>query len=140
MKDLNKILLVGRLGNEPTRTETKKGHVVVNFSLATSRRIVEQDGVELEEPKQETQWHKVVVWGKQAETCKQFLAKGETVFVDGMLRSRKYTSKEGEPRTAFEVHADQVLFLGGRKRRQDGTGLAAQPAAASAMADMAIPA
>jgi single-strand DNA-binding protein len=120
MKDVNKVLLIGRLGNEPVRRETKAGLAVTHFSLATSRKIQKQDsGAGATESgmleKDETQWHKVVVWGKQAEACKQYLEKGQAVFVEGMIRTRKYTNKDGGARYAFEVHAENVSFLG-RKR------------------------
>jgi single-strand DNA-binding protein len=115
MKDVNKIMLIGRLGTDPVQRETKNGLAVVHFPLATSRRVVEQEpGAEAKE-REETQWHKIVVWGKQAEACKLYLVKGQAVFVEGMMRSRKYTNKEGAERISFEVHAENVSFLG-RKR------------------------
>lgn len=116
MKDVNKVLLVGRLGNQPTRRETKNGLAVVHFSLATSRKINEQtEGAETKQ-REETQWHKIVVWGKQAEACSLYLDKGQAVLIEGMMRSRKYTGKDGEARIAFEVHADNVSFLSRSKR------------------------
>jgi single-strand DNA-binding protein len=115
MKDVNKVLLIGRLGTDPVQRETKNGLAVVHFPVATSRRVVEQEeGAETKE-RDETQWHKVVVWGKQAEACKQHLEKGQAVFVEGSVRTRKYKTKEGDPRFSFEVHAENVSFLG-RKR------------------------
>jgi single-strand DNA-binding protein len=129
MKDLNRVLLMGRLGNQPTRRETKNGNPVVHFSLATSRKIVDQTEGAAEKEREETQWHKVVVWGKQAEACNQYLRKGETVFIEGMMRSRKYTDKKGESRLAFEVPAESVTFIGG-KRRADGPSPADAPLAA----------
>lgn len=124
MKDVNKVLLIGRLGTDPVQRETKNGLAVVHFPLATSRKLLEQEeGAEAKE-KEETQWHKVVVWGKQAEACKQYLVKGQAVYIEGMIRSRKYKGKEGEARFSFEVHAENVSFLG-RKRRTDESESAA---------------
>jgi single-strand DNA-binding protein len=117
MRDINKILLSGRLGNQPTRRETKNGLAVVNFSLATSRKIVEGEGADAKS-REETQWHKVVVWGKQAESCNLYLTKGQKVFVEGMMRSRKYTNKDGDSRLSFEVHADYVNFLSPSRRAE----------------------
>lgn len=122
MKDLNKIFLMGRLGSTPLRRETKNGLAVTHFSLATSRRVKSADssGAFGESPsawEDETQWHRVVVWGKQAENCAQYLKKGSSVFLEGRIQSHKYLSKEtsssGAPieRTAFEVHTDNVTFL-----------------------------
>jgi single-strand DNA-binding protein len=125
MKDVNKVLLVGRLGNDPVQRETKAGLAVTHFSLATSRKILQQDpGAEATE-RDETQWHKVVAWGKQAEACKQYLEKGQAVFIEGMIRTRKYTNKDGGARYAFEVHAENVSFLG-RKRSQGEVSPAAE--------------
>jgi single-strand DNA-binding protein len=116
MKDLNKVLLIGRLGNDPIRRETKTGKAVANFSLATSRLVPDGEAVEEgEEPgkREETDWHSVVVWGRQAEVCYQFLRKGRMVYVEGSIRRRSYTNKEGQQRISFEVHADSVGFLNG---------------------------
>jgi single-strand DNA-binding protein len=115
MKDLNKIILIGRLGNDPVRRETKNGTPVTHFSLATSRKLTEgqaEDGTPSEN-REETVWHSIVVWGRQAEVCFQFLRKGRTVYVEGAMRKRTYNSKDGQPRVSFEVHADSVGFLGG---------------------------
>ena len=136
MKDVNKIILVGRLGNDPVQRETKNGLAVVHFPLATSRRLAETEAKEGEQTQEETQWHRVVVWGKQAEACKQYLEKGQAVYVEGMVRSRQYTNKEGTSRVAFEVHAENVSFLGRKKRLGEGTGEVIQ-AAESAMEVMA---
>ena len=125
MKDLNKIILIGRLGTDPVQRETKNGIAVTHFSLATSRRVERASVVE-EVPEgeaaaegapekghrvEETVWHNVVVWGKQAEICSQFLKKGRTVYVEGSIRKRPFIGKDGASRTAFEVHAENVGFL-----------------------------
>lgn len=116
MKDLNRIILIGRLGTHPVQRETKTGTAVTNFSLATSRKVMNEVEGENAEKKEETVWHNVVVWGRQAETCAQFLTKGHTVYVEGSIRKRAYQTKTGEDRISFEVHADSVGFLGGLKR------------------------
>jgi single-strand DNA-binding protein len=105
MKDVNKVILVGRLGADPVQKETKNGLAVASFSVATSRRG-------REEGETQTQWHKVVAWGKQAEACALYLKKGHAVYVAGMMKSRNYEAKDGNQRTSFEVHADEVSFLG----------------------------
>lgn len=111
MKDVNKVILVGRLGADPIQRETKNGKVVVHFSLATSRRI-QSEGESSEAVTEETQWHKVLAWGKEGENCAQFLKKGASVYVEGSIRSHKFDGKDGTPRTVFEVYADSVSFLG----------------------------
>lgn len=110
MKDINKVILVGRLGADPIQRETKNGLPVVSFSVATSRKGREE-GETL------TQWHKIVAWGKQAEICGTYLKKGHSVYVEGSMRSRKYEGKDGTIKLAFEIHADDVSFLGNRSTR-----------------------
>ena len=115
MKDVNKVMLIGRLGANPVLRETKNGVPVVHFPLATSRRLSSES--KEGEPKEETQWHRVVTWGKQGESCAQFLEKGASVFVEGSMRSHKYEGKDGNARLAFEVHAESVSFLSPPRRR-----------------------
>src|SRR3954466_14538496 len=98
MKDLNKVFLLGRLGNDPILRATKNGLPVTHFSLATSRRVLEQEEGAENQGKEETQWHRVVVWGKQGEHCKQYLSKGQPVYIEGNIRTRKYTNKDGNER------------------------------------------
>ncbi len=127
MRDMNKIFLMGRLGNNPILRETKNGTSVAHFSLATSRRVKSQEpeaSQEDESPRsaasdgyaEETQWHRIVVWGKLGELCAQRLSKGNSVFVEGSVRTRKYSlmpeaAEKGQERIAFEVHAENVNFV-----------------------------
>ncbi len=116
MKDVNKVILIGRLGADPILRETKTGAVVVHFPVATSRRVKPTEPAEGEETKvEETQWHRIVAWGRQGETCAEFLKKGQKVYVEGSILSRKYEGKDGSERMSFEVIADTVSFLGGGK-------------------------
>lgn len=122
MKDVNKIILIGRLGADPVLRETKTGGVVVHFPVATSRRVKSTEPTENEEVKpmtEETQWHRIVAWGRQGETCAQYLKKGQKVYVEGSILSRKYEAKDGVERMSFEVIAETVSFLGGG--RGEGT-------------------
>lgn len=119
MKDVNKIILIGRLGADPVRRETKKGIAVVNFPLATTRRVRRDADDENGSVEEETQWHRIVVWNRQAEVCAQYLKKGDPVYVEGEVRSHRYQDKEGVNRTSFEVHSERVGFLG-KSRRPDG--------------------
>lgn len=106
MKDVNKIILVGRLGGQPTLRVTKNGHSVAHFSLATTM----QDD--------QTQWHQIVVWGKQAENCAQYLEKGQWVYIEGPVRSREYTTDEGQQKLIFEVIAETVKFIGYKSEKK----------------------
>lgn len=129
MKDINKIILIGRLGADPILRETKTGAVVVHFPVATSRRVKSTEPAENEEEvkmTEETQWHRIVAWGRQGETCAQYLKKGQKVYVEGSILSRHYEAKDGTDRMSFEVIAETVSFLGGVGRGESA------PAAQSA--------
>jgi single-strand DNA-binding protein len=112
MKDMNRVYLLGRLGNEPVQRSTRNGKSVVQFPLATSRFFTSSDESTGEEKKsEETEWHRVVVWGKQGEACAKHLVKGQAVLVEGSIRSHQFDGKDGVKRTSFEVVADSVSFL-----------------------------
>ncbi len=124
MKDFNKIILLGRLGADPIVRETKTGQSVTHFPLATSRRVASQADAsgETAERVEETQWHRVVVWGKQGQACAQYLKKGQSVLVEGSMRSHKYEGKDGKERISLEVYAENVSFLpSGRKRESQAS-------------------
>src|SRR4051812_41063916 len=120
MKDINKVILVGRLGGDPVRYETKKGVAVVHFSLATSRKLRLPDGAppETERPER-TEWHRVVVWGKMGEHCAAYLKKGRAIYVEGMLRSNKYKDAAGVDKEFMEVHAEEISFLPKSEQRME---------------------
>lgn len=115
---VNKVILVGNLGKDPEVRFTNTGSAVANFSIATSEVWNDRDGKRQER----TEWHNIVVWGKQAEHCGQYLAKGRQVYVEGSIRTRSYDDKSGNKRYVTEVVAQRVQFLGGG----GGTRLAQQ--------------
>lgn len=106
---VNKVIIVGNLGKDPEVRFTPGGKALARFPVATSERWTDQDGNRQER----TEWHNVVVWGKQAESCGQYLAKGRQVYVEGSLRTRQYDDKDGNRRYTTEVVARDVRFLGG---------------------------
>ena len=116
MRDVNKVILVGRLGADPVQRSTRSGTCVAHFPLATGRRVRKEGDAEGEYTGEETQWHDVVAWGREGENCAQFLKKGNLAFVEGSIRSHRYEGKDGVERTSFEIHADSVSFLPGRAR------------------------
>ena len=130
MKDINKIILIGRLGADPVLRETKTGSIVVHFPVATSRRVKSSEPSETEEVKmsEETQWHRIVAWGRQGETCAQYLKKGQKVYVEGSILSCHYEAKDGTDRMSFEVIAETVSFLGGGGGRLETAAGEAQSA------------
>ncbi|MBM3142092.1 MAG: single-stranded DNA-binding protein [Chloroflexi bacterium] len=107
MVSLTKIMLIGNLGSDPEMHFTPSGTPVTSFSIATNRVYTAPDG----ERKQETEWFRVTAWRKQAESCNQFLTKGQRVYVEGSLRTRTWEDRDGQRRTTLEVNADRVLFL-----------------------------
>ena len=125
MKDVNKVILLGRLGADPVQRFTQTGKSVVNFSVATTRKLMREDEAAfLEQPAEETQWHKVVGWGKLGENCAQYLKKGSSVYVEGSLRTRQYEDKNGVPKLSFEIYADEVSFINTPKPEpESGTDL-----------------
>jgi single-strand DNA-binding protein len=112
---VNKVILVGRLGRDPETRYTGGGQAVANFSVATDETYKDKAG----ERQKRTEWHKIVVWGKQAEIAQQYLKKGSLIFVEGRIQSREWQDKEGQKRTSFEIVATNFRMLGGRG---DGAG------------------
>jgi len=107
---VNKVILVGRLGRDPETRYTSGGQAVANFSIATDESYKDRNG----ERQKRTEWHKIVVWGKQAEIAQQYLKKGSLVFIEGRIQSREWQDKEGQKRTSFEIVATNFRMLGGR--------------------------
>ena len=116
MAGVNKAIIVGNLGRDPELRYTQGGSPVGQLSVATTRAYNNKNDERIEE----TEWHRIVVWGKQAEHCKNYLAKGRQVYVEGRIQTRKYTDKDGVERYSTEIVADSVQFLGGRPEGQQG--------------------
>ena len=110
---LNKVQIIGRLGRDVELRQTPSGQSVASFTVATDESYTSRDGQKVEQ----TEWHRVSVFGKQAELCGKFIGRGSLVYVEGRIRSRKWTDKEGIERTATEINADRVQFLD-RKQEQ----------------------
>ena len=118
---VNKVILVGRLGRDPETRYTGGGQAVANFSLATDESYKDRNG----ERQKRTEWHKIVVWGKQAEIAQQYLKKGSLVFIEGRIQSREWQDKEGQKRTSFEIVANNFRMLGGRAEGAAAAGAGA---------------
>src|SRR5271168_2728508 len=123
---VNKVILVGRLGRDPETRYTGGGQAVANFSVATDESYKDKNG----EKQKRTEWHKIVVWGKQAEIAQQYLKKGSLVFIEGRIQSREWQDKEGQKRTSFEIVANNFRMLGGRGDNAGGGAGAGGGAAA----------
>jgi len=128
MASVNKVILVGNLGRDPDIRYTPGGQAVANFTMATTERWNDASG----EKKERTEWHRIVVWGKQAEIVGEYLKKGRQVYVEGSLQTREWTDREGNKRYTTEVRAQRVQMLGGRPEDR-------QPVAASSADAVAEP-
>lgn len=117
MASLAKMTLVGNLGRDADLRYTPKGTALLEFSLATNERWTDSGGAQQEL----TQWFRVTVWGRQAESLKPFLVKGKQVLVEGRFRSREFTDRDGKHRISLEVRADNLLLLGARGQAQEET-------------------
>jgi single-strand DNA-binding protein len=124
MSGVNKVILVGNLGKDPEVQTFDNGIKKATFSLATTEKFKNKDGVLTEE----TEWHKIVVWRKLAETAETYLRKGNQLFVEGRIRSRSWDDKEGIKHYTTEIIADSFTMLGQRK---DQSGAQGEPAMVS---------
>lgn len=106
---VNKVIIVGRLGHDPEVRFAGNGNAVANFSVATDEEWKDKDG----NKQSRVEWHRVVVWGKLAELCGEYLKKGRQCFVEGKLQTREW-EKDGVKRYTTEVVASEVTFLGGK--------------------------
>jgi single-strand DNA-binding protein len=129
MAGVNKVILIGNLGRDPEVRYTTGGTPVANFTLATGEQWTDSS---TGEKKERTEWHKIVVWGKQAEIAGQYLRKGKQVYVEGSLQTREWTDREGNKRYTTEVKALRFQMLG---RAGDAPAPVAEPEEAGAVAD-----
>jgi len=110
MASLNKVMLIGNLGKDPEVRYTASGQAVASFSLATSEKFKNRSG-EMEE---RTEWHNVVLWGRQAEIAGEYLSKGKTVYIEGRLQTRKWQDKDGRDRWTTEIVGDRMQMIGSK--------------------------
>jgi single-strand DNA-binding protein len=134
-KGLNKVQIIGRLGKDPEMRYTPSGKPVTTFSVAVSRTWSTTDG----EKHNETEWFNVVAWSTLAETCKQYLSKGQHVYIEGRLQTRRWDDKEGQKHTSVEIVASEMIMLDRREsnnnaQETDNTA-SAEPGAATAAED-----
>jgi single-strand DNA-binding protein len=110
MASLNKVTLIGNLGSDPELKYTPSGRAVANFNIATNEQWKDKDG----QQQSRTEWHRIVVWGRQAEIAKDFLRKGKQIYLEGRLQTRSYDDKDGNKRYITEIVSDRFLMLGRR--------------------------
>ena len=115
---LNKVMLLGNLGQDPELRHTSGGDAVLNMRLATSESYLDRSKVRQER----TEWHTVVIWGKRAEALSKFLTKGSRVFIEGSLRSSSYDDRDGVKRYKTEINASNLIMAGGGRREGSTPG------------------
>jgi single-strand DNA-binding protein len=118
---VNKVILIGNLGKDPEVRFTPAGAAVANFNIATNESWTDKSG----QKQERTEWHRIVVWGKTAELCGEYLKKGRQCYLEGRLQTREWTDKEGKKNYTTEVVAQTVQFLGGGPGRSEGAGAGA---------------
>ena len=110
MASVNKVILIGNLGSNPEVKYTPSGQAVSSFSIATNEKWKDKDG----QFQEKTEWHRIVVWGKQAENCGKYLSKGKPVYIEGRLQTREWKDKDGQKKYTTEVVAQSIQFLGAK--------------------------
>lgn len=108
MGSVNKAILVGNLGRDAEMRFTSGGTAVATVSIATTDVYNDRDG----QKKEDTQWHRIVIWGKMAESIQPYLTKGKQIYVEGKIQTREWTDKEGKQVKTTEIRADKVVLLG----------------------------
>jgi single-strand DNA-binding protein len=137
MASVNKVILIGNLGKDPEVRYAPSGSAICNVTLATSRQWKDKTSGEKQE---ETEWHRVVFYDRLAEIAGEYLKKGRPVYVEGRLKTRKWTDKEGVEKYTTEIVADQMQLLGSREGMGEGEGGGSRSAPASRPAAASRPA
>jgi single-strand DNA-binding protein len=118
-RGLNKVILIGNLGQDPETRYMPSGSAVTNLRIATTETFKDKESGEKQE---RTEWHSVAMFGKLAEISAEYLKKGSQVYIEGRLRTRKWQDKEGKDRFTTEIVGDEMLMLGGRSGGAGGMG------------------
>ena len=128
MASVNKVIILGNLGRDPETRYTTGGDAVTNLNIATSEQWKDKAG----EKQERTEWHRVVLFGRQAEIAGEYLKKGRSVYIEGRLQTRKYTDKDGVEKYSTEIVADRMQLIGGARDAGAAGGGDAEFAAANA--------
>jgi len=112
---INIAMIIGNLGNDPKTTVASNGNTIASFSVATSERYKDKNGQQQEQ----TEWHRVVVFGRLAEICEQYLKKGSRVYIEGRLQTRQWEDKNGNKQNTTEIVAKEMKMLGSRDGKAD---------------------
>ncbi len=135
MGSLNKVLLIGNLGKDPELKYTPGGRAITTFSLATTRKWRDKEG----NSQEDTQWHNIKIWGRQAEVAQQYLKKGRQVYIEGRIETRTYDDKDGNRKWFTDINVQQFVMLGSRSDAAPGGDMGSQSTDQSAPAAPAAP-
>lgn len=127
MAGVNKVILVGNLGKDPEIRHLDNGIAVANFSLATTESYTNKQG----ERVNQTEWHNVVLWRGLADVAEKYLKKGNSIYVEGKINTRKWEDKEGVTRYSTDIIADKMTMLGSKSDNSNSTATAVSPAESS---------
>ena len=116
-RGLNKVMIIGNLGRDPEMRYTPSGKPVTTFSVATSRIWNTSEG----EKREETEWFNIVAWSSLAEICKQYLTKGQQVYIEGRLQTRRWDDQEGNKHTSVEIVANEMIILSERRDTEESS-------------------
>ena len=117
MSSVNKVILIGHLGADPEVRTVSSGNTVARLNVATSENWTDREG----QKQERTEWHRVVVWGKQAEICGKYLSKGRQIYVEGRLQTRSWEDQQGQKKYTTEVIANNIQFLGSQQHESAGS-------------------
>ena len=134
MSSLNKAMIIGRLGQDPEVRYTQSNTAVANLSVATSERYKDSTG----EWKENTEWHRVVAWGRLAEICQEYLTKGSQVYIEGPIQTRQWEDREGQTRYTTEIKALTLTMLDSKGDRDGGTRVVPDKPASSQPVDSKV--
>lgn len=118
MPSVNKVIILGNLGRDPETRYTTGGDAVTSLNIATSEQWKDKNG----EKQERTEWHRVVLFGRQAEVAGEYLKKGRPVYIEGRLQTRKYTDKDGVEKYSTEIVGDRMQLIGGSRDDTEGGG------------------
>lgn len=123
MGSLNKVMLIGRLGNDPEKKTTQSGSTVTNLSLATSENYKDKQGNKQEK----TTWHKIILWNKLADLAEQYLSKGKQIYIEGSLGTNEWTDNDGNKRYSTEITAHTMQFLDAKDSQSSNNQRSPEP-------------
>jgi single-strand DNA-binding protein len=132
MAGVNKVILLGKLGADPEVQSLQSGMKVAKFNIATSEAYNNKEGVRVEQ----TEWHKIELWDKLAEIAEKYLKKGNSVYIEGKIKSEKYTDKDGIERTVIKIRGTAINLIGGASNDSNAQSVAHAPSPDPSVADL----